>query len=425
MHEKRVEIRWSDVDAFGHVNNAVYATYLEECRDEWLDAAIGGEDAVGLRDRAASPSTSAASSVSTTTTCRRALHARAHRHLERDHARGDPDAAASSPPRPRRCSSPATGRRGGRGRSPQANATALERVRECPRSTTSSARSRSGRSSCRTGSSRPRTRRRSSHDHLPTDDFVAYHEARARGGVGLIVLEATAVHQSGLLTSHTLGGYLPEIVDGYRRVAAAVQPHGTRLFVQLLHGGREQIATPPRAPALAPSPVPSPRFRVEPRAATRGTRSRSIVAGYARAAGARRRSRPRRGRDLGGPPLPVEQFFDPGLNRREDEWRRRTPFLARGRRRGSRRRRRGSALGVRLSADSAGGAESRSSPQRKASTTSRSRSATPPPTSAPSGSSRRRRARGGIVAGATERFRGRAAADRHLAHRRRRASPTG
>ena len=43
MHEKRVEIRWSDVDAFGHVNNAVYATYLEECRDEWLDAAIGGE----------------------------------------------------------------------------------------------------------------------------------------------------------------------------------------------------------------------------------------------------------------------------------------------------------------------------------------------------------------------------------------------
>jgi 2,4-dienoyl-CoA reductase-like NADH-dependent reductase (Old Yellow Enzyme family) len=35
---------------------------------------------------------------------------------------------------------------------------------------------------------------------LPTEDFVAYHEARARGGTGLIVLEATAVHPSGLLT---------------------------------------------------------------------------------------------------------------------------------------------------------------------------------------------------------------------------------
>ena len=30
-------------------------------------------------------------------------------------------------------------------------------------------------------------------DYLPTDDLVAYHEARARGGVGAIFLEATAV----------------------------------------------------------------------------------------------------------------------------------------------------------------------------------------------------------------------------------------
>src|SRR5512145_2797815 len=104
------------------------------------------------------------------------------------------------------------------------------------------------------------------HDHLPTDDFVAYHEARARGGAGLIVLEATAVHPTGLLTAHTLGGYLPEILDGYRRVAGAVRPHGTRLFVQLFHGGREQIASAPRPPAIAPSAVPSQRFRTEPRA---------------------------------------------------------------------------------------------------------------------------------------------------------------
>jgi acyl-CoA thioester hydrolase len=40
-HEKRIEIRWRDVDAYEHVNNAVYATYLEECRDEWLEAALG------------------------------------------------------------------------------------------------------------------------------------------------------------------------------------------------------------------------------------------------------------------------------------------------------------------------------------------------------------------------------------------------
>jgi acyl-CoA thioester hydrolase len=42
VHRKQIEIRWRDVDAYHHVNNAVYATYLEECRDEWLEQALGG-----------------------------------------------------------------------------------------------------------------------------------------------------------------------------------------------------------------------------------------------------------------------------------------------------------------------------------------------------------------------------------------------
>lgn len=44
--EKRVEIRWSDVDAYQHVNNAVYATYLEECRDGWLERVLGDDGAL-------------------------------------------------------------------------------------------------------------------------------------------------------------------------------------------------------------------------------------------------------------------------------------------------------------------------------------------------------------------------------------------
>ena len=42
VHEKRIEIRWRDVDAFRHVNNAVYATYLEECRDELAEQVLEG-----------------------------------------------------------------------------------------------------------------------------------------------------------------------------------------------------------------------------------------------------------------------------------------------------------------------------------------------------------------------------------------------
>lgn len=43
IHEKRIEIRWHDVDAYRHVNNAVYATYLEECRDEWAEGVLGAD----------------------------------------------------------------------------------------------------------------------------------------------------------------------------------------------------------------------------------------------------------------------------------------------------------------------------------------------------------------------------------------------
>jgi acyl-CoA thioester hydrolase len=46
VHEKRIEVRWRDVDAYGHVNNAVYLTYLEEVRDEWLARTLRDEESV-------------------------------------------------------------------------------------------------------------------------------------------------------------------------------------------------------------------------------------------------------------------------------------------------------------------------------------------------------------------------------------------
>lgn len=43
MLEQRVHIRWRDVDNYGHVNNAVYLTYLEECRDRWAKQVLGDD----------------------------------------------------------------------------------------------------------------------------------------------------------------------------------------------------------------------------------------------------------------------------------------------------------------------------------------------------------------------------------------------
>jgi len=41
VNEVRVPIRWRDLDAYGHVNNAVFLTYLEECRDGCVEAVLG------------------------------------------------------------------------------------------------------------------------------------------------------------------------------------------------------------------------------------------------------------------------------------------------------------------------------------------------------------------------------------------------
>ncbi|MGZ4169096.1 MAG: oxidoreductase [Solirubrobacteraceae bacterium] len=118
------------------------------------------------------------------------------------------------------------------------------------------------------------------HDHLPTHDLIAYHEARARGGAGAIFIEATATDPTGLFTAHTIGGFLPEVVPAYRRLADAVHAHDTKLFVQFNHGGREQISASPRAPAAAPSAIPSLRFKTEPRALTL-TEIGRLIEGYA------------------------------------------------------------------------------------------------------------------------------------------------
>jgi acyl-CoA thioester hydrolase len=41
MLERRIEIRWRDMDAYGHVNNAVYLNFLEEARDAWVQEVLG------------------------------------------------------------------------------------------------------------------------------------------------------------------------------------------------------------------------------------------------------------------------------------------------------------------------------------------------------------------------------------------------
>ncbi len=143
------------------------------------------------------------------------------------------------------------------------------------------------------------------------EDFVRFHAARARGGVGLTILEATAVHPS----SGALAISDDATVAGYRDLMDAVRPHRMRVFQQLFHAGHINPAADGGAP-WSVSSVPGVYGVVaEP---MRTDQIDAVVAGYAAAA--------RRCRDGGldgvelhaGHGYLPHQFLSPLYNTRTD-----------------------------------------------------------------------------------------------------------
>ncbi|MGW1836698.1 acyl-CoA thioesterase [Streptomyces sp. BBFR2] len=47
-HTYACPLRWSDMDAFGHVNNAVFVRYLEEARIDFMDRLAPGNGSVSF-----------------------------------------------------------------------------------------------------------------------------------------------------------------------------------------------------------------------------------------------------------------------------------------------------------------------------------------------------------------------------------------
>ncbi len=105
-------------------------------------------------------------------------------------------------------------------------------------------------------------------DGRVSDRLVAYQEARAQGGVGLIVVQVAGVHGSARYTSTVLMADDDSCIPGLARLAEVVHSHGATIFQQLFHDGRELMESDDGSlpVALAPSAVPNERFHVMPRA---------------------------------------------------------------------------------------------------------------------------------------------------------------
>ena len=119
-------------------------------------------------------------------------------------------------------------------------------------------------------------------DGMPTDDLVAYHEERARGGVGLIVTESHAIHPTGKMSARFINAYDPAVVPGLARVASAVHAHGARIFGQLTHGGHTSLEHPPHV-MWAPTQMPEPSSHFNTKALEEDD-IRAVVSGFAASA---------------------------------------------------------------------------------------------------------------------------------------------
>jgi 2,4-dienoyl-CoA reductase-like NADH-dependent reductase (Old Yellow Enzyme family) len=105
-------------------------------------------------------------------------------------------------------------------------------------------------------------------DGFVSEQLIAYHAARAAGGVGLIVIQVAGVHESARYTTHVLMATEDACIAGYRRLAESVHGHGSAIVGQIFHDGRELMESMDGTlpVALAPSAVPNERFHVMPRA---------------------------------------------------------------------------------------------------------------------------------------------------------------
>ncbi len=152
------------------------------------------------------------------------------------------------------------------------------------------------------------------------EEMSAYHEARARGGAGLIILESSRPFSDDVSASYYLNSSTDDCIPGYRKVANAIHKHGCKVFGQINHGGRIAYKNEGmRLVSHAPSMVPDHRFHCMPRVMSTEY-VREVINAFAAAAGRMAEA------GLDGTELTashgmlIAQFLNPKTNFRNDEF---------------------------------------------------------------------------------------------------------
>ncbi len=145
--------------------------------------------------------------------------------------------------------------------------------------------------------------------------LAKYFEARAKGGVGLIITGGISPNREGWLTP--MGGTLNSRTDiiHHARVTRAVHKHGAKILLQLLHAGRYGY----QPLVVAPSPIKSPISPFKPRQMS-AKNIAATVQDFADAAVLARRAGYDGVEIMGSEGYLINQFLSRRTNQRTDDY---------------------------------------------------------------------------------------------------------
>jgi 2,4-dienoyl-CoA reductase-like NADH-dependent reductase (Old Yellow Enzyme family) len=157
-------------------------------------------------------------------------------------------------------------------------------------------------------------------DGTPSERYIAYHEEKAKGGIGLTMIGGSSNVSR---DSASLWGQLDfssdAIIDPLSEMTERIHKHGAAVICQITHMGRRNVSNDGDwLPTISPSPVREPMHRGWPKQMEHSD-IRRVVADFG-AAAVRARAGGLDGVELCATSHLIDQFWTPLVNRRTDEY---------------------------------------------------------------------------------------------------------
>ena len=155
-------------------------------------------------------------------------------------------------------------------------------------------------------------------DGTPSERYIAYHEEKARGGIGLTMIGGSS---NVSIDSASLWGQLnfgqDQIIEPLAEMAQRIHQHGTAIMCQLTHMGRRNVSNDGDwLPTIAPTSIREPMHRGWPKEMDKHDIKR-VIGDFARAA-KRAETAGLDGIELCATSHLIDQFWTPLVNQRTD-----------------------------------------------------------------------------------------------------------